>query len=307
MDWSEILRETIRFLEEHLCGGDADIREAARSVHISPFYLQKCFRIVTGYTTAEYVRSRRLYLAAAELLSGNEKIIDLSYKYGYDTPESFTKAFTRFHGVTPTALKKDPSRLRRFLPLKIQFILQGGYEMETVTFEKAEGFRVIGFAREFSFGNSYEEIPKFWSELMGKYLIPAQRENSPENALLRAVKENGIGEFGVCADDDPALSENGKFLYLIAGKYRGGEVPEGMRLYEFPALEWAKFRCTGPMPGALQSLNTRVFREWLPNHSEVRIARPVNIEWYSEQGNTADADYESAIWIPVIRTEKQDS
>lgn len=304
MDWNEILRRTVEYLEAHLCGGEATVTEAAREVHISPFYLQKCFKIVTGYTISEYVRSRRLYLAAFEILSGNDKLIDLSYRYGYDTPESFTKAFGRFHGVSPTGLKKEPSRLRVFLPLKITFVLQGGNEMEQITFEKMERFVVIGFERRSSFSSSYAELPKFWDEILAKFLIPAHRGREPEDALTRAVRENGIGEFGVCLDDDPALAEKGEFRYLIAGRYNGGEVPEGLTLYEFPAFEWVKFRCTGPMPESIQSLNTRIFREWLPNHPEVKMAIPANIEWYSEKGDKGDADYESGIWLPVIRTEK---
>lgn len=303
MDWNEILRRTVEYLEAHLCDGEGLVTGAAREVHISPFYLQKCFKIVTGYTISEYVRSRRLYLAALELLSGNDKLIELSFRYGYDTPESFAKAFGRFHGVSPTALKKEPSRLRVFLPLKIKFVLEGGNEMEQVTFEKMEHFTVIGFERKSNFGSSYEELPKFWDEILAKYLIPAHRDQEPKDALTRAVRENGIGEFGVCIDDDPALAEEGKFRYLIAGRYGGGEVPDGLSLYEFPALEWAKFRCVGPMPGSIQSLNTRIFREWLPNHSEFKMAIPVNIEWYSEKGYKGDADYESGIWLPVTRTE----
>ena len=77
-------------------------------------------------------------------------------------------------------------------------------------------------------------------------------------------------------------------------------MPEGMKIFDLPELEWAKFMCTGPMPGALQSVNTKIFRKWLPNNPEYEIAMGVNIEWYFE-GDTRAADYKSAIWIPVKR------
>ena len=96
------------------------------------------------------------------------------------------------------------------------------------------------------------------------------------------------------------MGDQGKFRYLIAGKYTEGEVPEGMTVYEFPDMEWAKFRCTGPMPGALQSVNTKIFQEWLPNNQEYEIAMGANIEWYSN-GDMSSIDYESGIWIPVKR------
>ena len=94
--------------------------------------------------------------------------------------------------------------------------------------------------------------------------------------------------------------EKGRFRYLVAGRYTGGEVPEGMTLYEFPEMEWAKFLCRGSMPGALQSVNTKIFREWLPENPDYEIAMGANIEWYGE-GDIWSPDYESAIWIPVKR------
>ena len=100
----------------------------------------------------------------------------------------------------------------------------------------------------------------------------------------------------MCIDD----IGGGKFRYIIAGEYKGGDVPEGMTVYEFPETQWAKFKCVGPMPGALQSVNTRIFREWLPGNPDFDIAFGANIEWYSE-GDGSAADYESAIWVPVKR------
>ena len=90
------------------------------------------------------------------------------------------------------------------------------------------------------------------------------------------------------------------YRYLIAGIYKGGEVPEGMTVYELPDMEWAKFRCIGSLPGALQAVNTKVFREWLPENPDYEIAMGVNIEWYAK-GDTASADYESGIWLPIKR------
>ena len=100
----------------------------------------------------------------------------------------------------------------------------------------------------------------------------------------------------MCIRDRP---DTGRFRYLIAGVYTQGDVPDGMTIYEVPALYWAKFSCVGPLPGALQSVNTKIFSEWLPNNSEYELAAGVSLEWYSSEGKTSDADYESAIWIPV--------
>lgn len=293
MEWLESIRKTIQYLEDHLLDAD-DNYDVSKQVGISSFYLQKGFSIMTGYTMAEYVRNRRLYLSALEVIADKQKVIDIALKYGYDTPESFSKAFTRFHGVSPMQLKRDASKMHVFLPLKINITLQGGNEMDYVI-EQEKGFKLIGLEKEFSMDNSYEQIPKFWDEYSEKFMGRLMQGGKPETPFEEAICKYNIGMFGVCIDD---LGNTGQFRYLIAGKYTDGDVPEGMTLYEFPDMQWAKFLCKGPMPGSLQSINTKIFKEWLPGNPDYEIAMGANIEWYSE-GDPQSLDYESAIWIPV--------
>ena len=83
-------------------------------------------------------------------------------------------------------------------------------------------------------------------------------------------------------------------------KNTGGEVPEGMTLYEFPRNDWAVFNCVGPIPEALQSLNTKIFREWLPGNPDYELSGSASVEWYDcVNGEKIDPDYHSAIWVPV--------
>lgn len=296
MEWLSVIRRAIQYAEEHLLE-EQSMETVAREVGVSPFYLQKGFKIMTDYSLSEYVRNRRLYLAALDVLGDRGKVIDLALQYGYETPESFTKAFVRFHGVSPMQLKKHPAKIKVFLPLKIKVTIQGGNEMDYVV-EKMKGFEVIGFAREFSFETSYQEIPRFWDEYCRDYMTPLMAKSKPENKAEEMIQKCMVGMYGVCIGD---LDAEGKFRYMIAGEYTEGEVPEGMTVYEFPDMEWAKFSCKGPMPGALQAVNTKIFQEWLPGNTEYEIAMGSNIEWYSAKGNTWDTDYESAIWIPVKR------
>ena len=121
---------------------------------------------------------------------------DLAYKYGYDTPESFTKAFTRFHGIAPKKIKGDTSKIKVFLPLRIIVSIKGGYDMDYVV-EKMESMKMIGFKRFFSFETSYEKIPKFWSEFTDKCNTG---EYSKEEEKI--IEECCIGEFGICICDD---------------------------------------------------------------------------------------------------------
>lgn len=294
MEWTESLKKAIRYMEEHLLE-HISAEDVAKQVHMSAFYLQKGFKIMTGYSVGEYIRYRRLYLAALDVIAGKEKIINLAFKYGYETPESFTRAFTRFHGVSPMQMKGDAGKIRTFLPLKISILMQGGNDMDYVV-EKMCGFQVIGFERRFSFESAYQEIPKFWDEFCKNYRKLIMEAGKPKNELEQVICDCMVGEYGVCISGE---EEKGTFRYLIAGTYVGGVVPENMVTYSFPDMEWAKFSCTGSMPGALQSVNTRIFREWLPGNPDYKIAMGIDVEWYSK-GDISAPDYESAIWIPVV-------
>jgi len=292
MEWLTSIKDTINYLEEYLLTFKG-AEEVAKEVNISSFYLQKGFKVLTGYTISEYVKNRRLYLASLEILSKDTKVIDLAYKYGYETPESFTKAFSRFHEATPSSIKKGVKRPHVFLPLKIMISIKGGNTMDYVV-EEMKGFKVIGFEKFFDYETAYQEIPKFWGETYGQKIAPLCKKTNctKEEEIL---KESCIGMYGVNIED----GKNGQFRYLLAGNYMGGEVPEGLKVYEFENSLWAKFTSKGPMPGALQAVNDKIYKEWLPNNSKYEIAFNASLEVYPASMDTQSPDYECAIWIPV--------
>ncbi len=327
MDWLTSLKKAIDYMETHLLS-KIGVRDVADAVHISPSYFQKSFKIVTGYSIGEYLRNRRLYLAALDVLntgcpspkdtlSGenhvtiqtdnsllqkntetftNKTVLDLAYKYGYDTPESFSRAFSRFHGISPTQLKSQPDRIKVFLPLIVEISIRGGNKME-FQLEERKSMQMIGFGRIFSYDTSYQDIPKFWTEFCEKHCGQDTLATPEEQAIRQAIAECIIGEYGICVED---IDDGEHFHYYIAGAYQGGTVPDGMSVFEIPASAWAKFQCVGRIPQNLQTVNTRIFREWLPGNQEFEMSLPMNIEWYSN-GNPESDDYVSAIWIPVKR------
>lgn len=276
MELIETLNAALQYLERHLME-EADSEKAARHVGLSRFYLERTFASLTGMSVSEYIRARRLTLAAQELVSADAKVIDLALKYGYDTPESFTKAFSRFHGVTPTVARRMSTLLRCQNPLAISIKMEGATRMN-YKMEQMDAFKVVGAEESFHMDNSTEEIPKFW-----------------DSFLKQGLQEKVCPMFGICFDAD----ETGNFPYMIGEALNPGmAVPEGMSVREIPAHLWAKFACVGPMPGALQNLTKQIYSEWLPTNGTYEVAQYMELEMYSE-GDPSSADYYSEVWIPV--------
>lgn len=297
MEWLTCIRTAVEYIETHL-EDDISVQDISDKLYISPFFLQRGFALMTGYSIRQYLRNRRLYQAAVDLRETDDKVLDIALRYCYDTPESFTKAFSRFHGATPSQVRSGAAA-NVFLPLTLSVSIHGGDQME-YTISPMFPLKLIGFQKIFDTETSYAEIPRFWDEICEKYADSVYAGNEPANPYEQALVDNCIGEYGVCIDDIGA----GRFRYLIAGKYTGGEIPEGMVLYEFPRGEWAVFNCVGPLPAAMQSVNTRIFSEWLPGNPEYEISGNANVEWYDTvNGEKTDPDYHSAIWIPVKRKE----
>ena len=104
-DLMESIRSAIYYMEENLTE-PLEIEKIAEQAYMSAFHFQRIFHVLCGFTVGEYIRSRRLTLAAQELAATHSKIIDVALKYGYDSPDSFARAFQRFHGVTPSQARK---------------------------------------------------------------------------------------------------------------------------------------------------------------------------------------------------------
>lgn len=284
MRWMECIGEAINYIEENITQ-ELTIESIAKKALISPFYFQKGFAMLCGFTVSEYIRCRRLALAGSELASTDEKIIDIAIKYGYDSPDSFTKSFTRFHGATPTAVRKSGAMVKSFAPLKIKFTLEGGYSMDYKIVEK-DAFTVIGLSRVFQYENAMEVVPKLWAEF---------------------DKSEKCGEicstYGINIDESMSGNE---FEYLIADNYNAAmDIPEGFVTKIIPKYTWAVFTCKGAMPQSMQDVNKKIFSEWLPNCKDYEIAAGYCIEMYSDPAQyprgTQDENYYSEMWIPVKR------
>ena len=270
--WIEGFQESIDFIEKNLTE-ELDIEDIAAKAALSPFYYQRIFGALCGVTVGEYIRARRMTLAAQELNGKDVKVIDAAVKYGYDSPDSFSKAFQKFHGITPSQAKEPGALLRSFAPLHIRITMEGGTMMEYRIVEKAP-FTIVGVKKPFHSDSSYQEIPKFWDEWL------AQGENRPI-----------MGTFGVCLD-----MKGKDFDYWIADLYLPWEdVPEGCETRVIPGSAWAQFPCTIK---TLQDTNTRIWSEWLPALQGYSLAGEYNIEVYLPPEEGSD-DMKVFIWVPL--------
>jgi AraC family transcriptional regulator len=282
VEWTDAIRNGIEYMEEHVTD-DITADDVADHVNMSSFYFQKGFSMLCGYTAMEYLRNRRLSLAGADLATNGEKVIDVALKYGYESPDSFAKAFTRFHGMSPSMVQKGDRMIRTFAPLQIEISLKGGYLMNYKIVRK-ESFTVLGASRRFDYENCKKEIPDFWKEHYA-------------NGFGKHVS----GMFGINIDEKMG---HDSFEYLIADIYNPViDIPKGLVTRTIPAFTWAVFSCDGPMPKALQNVNEKIFSEWLPALKEYEFAAGYCIEMYDDPAKypkgTLDESYHSEIWIPV--------
>ena len=162
-----------------------------------------------------------------------------------------------------------------------------------VRYETKPAMTFIGFHTEIRPEEGYQKCPEFWDEEYNIRYARLWQTGQPQTPVEAAILANGIGMVAFCAEGDNALT------YWIAGLYQGGEVPEGLELYSFPASAWALFTAKGPMPDSLQTLNTRVWQEWFPTEGKRFQANGMaTLEVYSS-GDPQSPDYECGIWVPV--------
>lgn len=287
MDWQQRMTAALDYLETCVTG-DFRIEEAGRRANCSPFHFMRMFEIVTGITPAEYIRRRRLSRAAIDLASGQGRVLDIALRYGYDSPDSFSRAFKREYDCLPSEAKRPGARLHNYPPLTFTVALKGEKAME-YRIEKAGAIRMTGIGRKFNNqnGDNLKNIPLMWDELMrdGRY-----------EALLKKSKGTKMGVCGVC---QYFVEDTGDFTYLIAIEEpadRSG-LPADCTDFEVPASTWAKFTARGTLHPNLQDTLKRIWSEWFPTSGREH-AGTAEIEYYSE-GDPNSADYWCEYWMPL--------
>lgn len=290
MDWISSLQNAIDYIEDNLCG-ELDYVRIAREAYSSSFHFQRIFNMLCGHTLGEYIRNRRLTLAAKELSGSDSKVIDVALKYGYDTPESFSRAFTRFHGVTPSQAKANRAQLKSFSRLSVKLILEGGTTM-TYRIEQRDAIPMLTKKKRFDKGGEInpKEIRQFWESCKTDGTVPV---------LCRNLRKDVFGDAIVGVSLDNCSSSD--FDYAVGVACQEDCREAGLSMEILPASIWAIFECVGPMPDAFQKLWKDIYTEFFPT-SQYQPA-PVGgiaLEVYPGDNVTAE-DYTCEIWISVVK------
>ena len=286
VEWLNKMMDAIDYMETEI-EDKFDIEDIAKTACSSTFHFQRMFHMLTGFTVAEYIRNRKLTLAAQELaISSNIKVIDIALKYGYDSPESFAKAFRRIHGITPSAARQPGVNLKAFPRISFHLSLRGDKDMN-YRIVKKDSFRVVGKVIKVSTNNgeNLRQIPEFWAKC-----------NTDGTSGKICSIDDKQDMLGICMEFE---YDKEQFSYMIAIEDVANSICTGFETREIPAATWAVFTSVGQMPHAIQNVWTRIFEEWLPASGFEHGDAP-ELEVYLP-GNPSAQDYKCEVWIPIIK------
>ncbi|MCH4889631.1 AraC family transcriptional regulator [Acidaminobacter sp. JC074] len=281
MNWFKALNDSLSYVEENILK-DIDYDQVAKIALCSKYHFLRTFKALTDMNLSEYVRLRRLSLSVTDLTTSKDKIIDIAYKYGYETPESFSKAFKKLHGVSPSKVRNQGYNLKAVPPLSFKIEIKGAYRMN-YRIERKEAFNLVGFSKDVTSknGENFMIIPAFWQECMA---------NGSFEQLM-AGKETS---YGVCYGYDSKVEE---FKYLIAVDGNTADLEDTVVL-KVPEATYAVFEAKGPLPHKLQEVTKQVYNEWFPATNYEHAMSP-EFELYLP-GNPQADDYVCELWIPVV-------
>lgn len=281
MELIERLNNSVEYIENHLLE-KIDYEKVAEIANCPAYHFQRMFFYMTNISVSEYVRRRRMSLAAVDLQEVGVKVIDVALKYGYDSPTAFNRAFQSIHGIAPSLAKKENAILKSFPALKFSISVQGMEEMN-FRIETKEAFQIVGISCPLSkvLEENFVKIPHEWDTAL---------ENGTLSELYGLMNNKPEGLLGV------SVHNRKEWKYFIA--VSSTEHSDGFEKYDIPIATWAVFSGRGTNV-SLQDLERRVITEWLPT-SGYEYAEIPDIEVYIK-ADPKDVIYE--YWLPVVKKE----
>lgn len=285
----EKMNDALQYIEENLAD-EIDFREVARRAYCSEYHFKRMFSFLAGLPLSEYIRRRRLTLAAFELNRGDARVIDIAVKYGYSSPDSFTRAFQALHGVTPSEARNEGRALKAYPRMTFQLSIKGGNEMN-YRIEEKEAFRIVGIKKRVPivFSGVNPEIAAMWQSL--NYEIIDRLKSLSNVAPLGLLSASANFSEG-------RMEEKGELDHYI-GVATSSECPGDLAHLEVAATTWAVFEAVGPFPDTLQNVWGRIYSEWFPASGYEQAEGPEML-WNADKDTTSPA-FRSEIWVPVVK------
>ncbi|MGN7469913.1 AraC family transcriptional regulator [Brevibacillus sp. SAFN-007a] len=288
MDVLEKLNEVMDYIEEHLAD-EIDFKEVARVACWSEYHFKRMFSSLAGIPLSEYIRRRRLTLAAFDLKDSGMKVIDTAVKYGYSSPDSFARAFFHMHGVTPSEARASGQSLKAYSRMTFHLSIKGGSAMN-YRMEEKEAFRIVGLMKRVPliYHGVNPEIAAMWASL-----------DAEKIQLLKSLSNvEPLGMLSASTNFSEGRLDNGELDHYI-GVATTLECPESLAKLEVPASTWAVFEAVGPFPDTLQDVWGRIYSEWFVS-SGYELAEGPEILWNADK-DTSSPTFRSEIWIPVVK------
>ena len=281
MEWIERLNHAIDHIERHLTE-EIDYEQLGKIACCSSYHFQRMFTYMAGIPLGEYIRRRRMSLAAVDLQGSDQKIIDVAAKYGYQSPTAFNRAFQSVHGIAPSAVKAEGVSVKSFPPIQFKIIVKGVEEME-YRIETRDAFRIVGVSAPLSqdMEENFKNVPQLWGKAAADGTIPR---------LAALMDGEPKGLLGVCGGKD-----NSRYFIAAASS---APAADGLEEYTVPALTWAVFPGGGDSAEAVQRLQRRVVTEWLPT-SGYEYAEGPDVEVYLDPECS-----KFEVWIPVVKAKQ---
>jgi len=291
MDWHEKMNAAVDYIENNLTG-NIDIWESARFAHCSEYHFRRMFSFVAGVPVSEYIRRRRMTLAALDLQQTKCAVEDVAKKYGYSSPDAFTRAFQSLHGISPSQVYENRHSLKAWPRMTFHLTIKGGTEMN-YRIEDKPSFTIAGIKKRvpIQFEGVNPEIEAMWKQL--------DEQKINELTQLSNIQPSGIINASTNFDEG-RMDEQGNLDHYI-GVATTKEVPENWELLEVRAALWAIFSIVGPFPESLQETWGRIYSEWFPSVNYELTVGPEILSIKDKDLSQPEVNCE--IWIPVKKAQ----
>ena len=280
MEWIDRLNDAISYIEGHLTDS-IDTDQLGRIACCSAYHFQRMFSYMAGIPLSEYIRRRKMSLAAVDLQEKNIKIIEVAGKYGYSSPTAFNRAFQSVHGIAPSAVWNEGASIKSFPAITFKITVKGAEEMN-YRIESREAFRIVGVSVPLhkDIEENFTVIPSKWAEVSMNGIL---------QKLIGLMDTPPMGVLGISLCND---EEAWKYYISVSSS----KDADGLEEYTVPAATWAIFSGTGTNQ-SIQELERRIVTEWLPTSGYEYGSAP-DIEVYLNP-DPQNAQYE--VWIPVVK------